>query len=309
MVLFVVPIMSTIKDNATNSINQTNVMSIERRLELLEPRFTTPSNGLVGSPPGFPEPAPFEGRTVDRNTSRDGGAVRQDSPLSMTSKHSSNGSNTNHSHHSFTFATPMSKDTTVNNSDDGNLSTASNLPSSSVRSRRRPSLNSSFHAVSMAASKHIRRVAASSSVQQQHNSGSNSSGSVNANTLQGSLLLMNDANRSMSGLPSSSNSRASSRSASNQTLLTSHVQGSNRGTFQQRLHQQGNRSLQQQQRVVVESPPVSVTPQPHPPTAAAATTSASPAAAATKPSAARSLPIASSGGAPPANNAASVRGI
>ena len=282
------------RDNASTN-NQNSVMSIEQRLELLEPRFTTPSNPILGSPPGLPDPAPFAGRTVDRGAAIGVGADYHHQDSSPSSKHSSN-----HSHHSFTFATPMSRDTNTN-SEDGIMSSASNLPSSSVRSKRRPSLSSSFHAVSMAASKHIRKVAALSSVQQQ-SSGSNSSNSVN-NSMPASLLVMNDANRSMSGLPSSSNSRASSHSASNQTLLTSHVQASNRSTFQRQFHQQPNHP--QQHRVVVESPPVSVTPQADPQTTTVIT-SASPAPANAKPSAARNLQIASSGDAAPASNTTGV---
>ena len=210
-------------------------LSIEQRLELLEPRFTTPANGF-GSPPGRAEPAAFKGVEADPS-------AHQDSPSS--SKLSNNSNNATHSQHSFSFPTPMSRDRSTA---DCNLSTASNLPASSVRSRRRPSLNSSFHAVSMAASKHLRKVASSSTVQQQQSSPSN--GSVGGyNSMPSSLFVMNDANRSMSGLPSSSNSRASSRSASNQTLLTSHVN---------RHRQPQPQDLQQ--RVVAESPPVYVTP-------------------------------------------------
>eukprot|EP00934_Nitzschia_sp_Nitz4_P008178 Nitzschia sp. Nitz4//scaffold89_size161592//76585//79225//NITZ4_002380-RA/size161592-snap-gene-0.175-mRNA-1//-1//CDS//3329559622//8168//frame0 len=80
----------------------------------------------------------------------------------------------------------------------------SNLPSSSVRSKRRPSLNTSFHAVDRAAAKHLRKVRANSPT-----FGIISSATTNSNSGLNHSRLTNQ-------------STASNSSA--QTLLTSHLQ-------------------------------------------------------------------------------------
>ena len=125
------------------------VMSIERRLELLETRFTQPSNGsaLEAQPGSFRARSPPPGTGNDKSNSE----------------------------HSFSFPSIEHK-------------SSSNLPPSAVRSRRRPSMATTFHAVEMATARHMRRLAATSPI-----------------------------------LGLSSNTSSPSNSASQQTLLTSHV--------------------------------------------------------------------------------------
>lgn len=147
--------------DARRSQTRTQPLSLERKLELLEPRFTSsmaPSNqGIEGS-------------------------------LSLAASPSA-------SHHSFSFDPPAgSRSSTPSSSH----STASNLPASSVRSKRRsPKLNTSLHAVTMAAERQMRKVQAASLT-----------------------FILHDQERSMSALASPPLSNAS---GSNSTLLTSHV--------------------------------------------------------------------------------------
>ena len=146
-------------------------MSLERKLELLEPRFTSPSAGATG----------FE------------------TSLSLTARSPSA------SHHSFSFehtaaAAAANSRSSIHSS---NASNASNLPATAVRSKRRsPSiLNTSLHAVSMAAERQMRKVLASPT-----------------------FILQQEHERSMSALASPPISNAS---GSNSTLITSHVNTSN----------------------------------------------------------------------------------
>jgi hypothetical protein len=292
-------------DNNINNNNSKNIgtpinnsfaaVSLERKLELLESRFTTPAMAPLNTfaSPSGEQPPPA-------TTSRGGGDLNLDhsSSPSTLGGGGGGGSSSSHSEHSFSFSTPMSR--TASNGALSNLSSASNLPFSSVRSKRRASLNTSFHAVSMATTRHLRKLASQQQQQQQqqhqlqqpfHNHNSNSNASLHSSSrtntsLPSSLLVLEDANRSFSGLPSSSNSRASSRSASNQTLLTSHVRthkhhhNNNNNTSSSNSHNRGaisqppqrsqpstaapgppqEQHQQQQQVVVAESPPVFVTP-------------------------------------------------
>jgi hypothetical protein len=121
-------------------------MTLERKLELLESRFTRPAGGTLDA-------------AEQLLITTDAGASSQ---------------------HSFSFG-----------ASNPSSSQQSSLPSSFVRSRRRPELNTSFHAVERATARHLRKLAASSPIQ-----GTSSS------------------------ILSSSRHSASSQ----QTLLTSHVQ-------------------------------------------------------------------------------------
>jgi hypothetical protein len=138
---------------------------VERKLELLESRFTQPS--LTGKNPtptptnnnhtssavsswinnAFDAPMTSSPSTTAATTP----TTTATTPTGRMSPHLSN------SDHSFQFPGM--------NSDSQQGSDRSNpLPQSSVRSRRRPSLQSSFHSVSMAAARHMRKVAATSPV-------------------------------------------------------------------------------------------------------------------------------------------------
>lgn len=141
--------MASHKDN--NNGNNTVPLTLERKLELLESRFTKPAAGTVD---------PLQQLVITTN----------DCSASYSS-----------SQHSLSF--------TASNSP----SSQSNLPSSAVRSKRRPSITTSLHAVERATARHLRKLAANSPVHGNSN---------NNNT----------------------NSRMSSpSSASQQTLVTSHV--------------------------------------------------------------------------------------
>lgn len=145
-------------------------MSLERKLELLEPRFTSPSAGAIG----------FE------------------TSLSLTAKSPSA------SHHSFSFEhTAAAANNSRSSIHSSSASNASNLPATAVRSKRQsPSLlNTSLHAVSMAAEKQMRKVLGSPT-----------------------FILQQEHERSMSALASPPISNAS---GSNSTLITSHVNTSN----------------------------------------------------------------------------------
>jgi hypothetical protein len=191
--------------------DMTGAMSLERKLELLEKRFITPASasGAISTPPGRAEAATF----------------MADSTSNLSS-------------HSFSFTTPQALSRPASDS-----SNPSNLPPHAVRSRRRPSLSSSLHAVQRATERHLRKVAANSPV------GGVSANNNNDSNAMPSMLFLQDANRSLSALPpsaSSSNSFAASTSQSNQTLLIN--------------NKQQQKQQQQQQRVVAESPPVIVSP-------------------------------------------------
>ena len=248
--------MSSSKDGNTSdhlSLDK-NVMSIpmtlERKLELLESRFTQPTMpgggkaaSSVGShsPSGSFVPAVF-GQTQVHSTTNN----------SHNSQNHHSDSSGNNSEHSFSFATPLSRPP----------SESSNLPPSAVRSKRRPSLQSSFHAVDIATTRHLRKLQANSPIQGMSsnnlkgvlNTSSATSATISTTTattthpsttmMSSMLVLQQDGTRSLSGLPSSS----SASTTSNQTLLTSHVRG------QKNLpsHPRGG--------MVADSPPVLVSP-------------------------------------------------
>jgi hypothetical protein len=206
----------------TTSTSNDPAMSLERKLELLEKRFITPAySGDISTPPGRAEAAAF----------------MADSTSNLSS-------------HSFSFQTPQSLSRLAANANGANNNSAdsSNLPPHAVRSRRRPSLNSSLHAVQRATERHLRKVAANSpvggiSVNHNHN---NSNNSNNSNAMP-SMLFLQHANRSLSALPPSTSNSCAGSSQSNQTLLINNKQ-------------QQQQQQQQQQRVVAESPPVLVSP-------------------------------------------------
>jgi hypothetical protein len=275
-------------ENNNNNNSNSAPMSLERKLELLESRFTMPSS--TTSPAGRAEPAAFTSSSHPNNNNNNNNNNNSGNNSSSTPSASNNNNNNSnlalseehsHSHsHSFSFTSPLSKSGLSRS--DHSVSASNNIPSSAVRSRRRPSLTTNLHAVSMAAAKHMRRVAASSPV-----------GGAASTSLPSNMLVIqradnnparennnssNNHSRSMSLLPSTPSSFASGGgggSNSNQTLLTSHVQqriGAGIGISQVR---------------VAETPPVPVTP--HFPGATAA--------APLKPAAARNILLSSTSNA------------
>jgi hypothetical protein len=162
-------------------------LTLERRLELLETRFTKPAEASEAAQPLLITTTKNEGSAFSRSSN---------------------------SQHSFSFSASNSMGA------DNSPSSHSNLPSSAVRSKRRPSLNTSFHAVERATARHLRKVAANSPVQGMTSNNNNNNGN-NGNASNLSRLSV-----------------ASNSNASQQTLVTSHVQ----------------------RRIVAESPPVPVTP-------------------------------------------------
>jgi hypothetical protein len=193
------------KDGTTTNDPDTNgAMSLERKLELLEKRFITPASGgtATSTPPGRAEAAAFMADCTS-----------------------------NLSSHSFSFTTPQSLSRPASDS--------SNLPPHAVRSKRRPSLSSSLHAVQRATERHLRKVAANSPV---GGLSANNSSNTNDSNAMPSMLFLQDANRSLSPLPPSTSNSCAASSQSNQTLLIN------------------NKHQQQHTRVVAESPPVIVSP-------------------------------------------------
>lgn len=167
-------------------------ISLERKLELLEPRFTSPSGAATTT-----TTTGFEMTT----------AATAQSPSA--------------SHHSFSFEAPSGSRLSMLSS--GSNNTASNLPSTAVRSKRKSSkLKTSLHAVSMAAEAQMKKVQ-----QQQQSSGNSPS----------PFILQHHLENSMSALASPPMSHASN---SNSTLVTSHV---------------NSQSQASQPQVVAESPP------------------------------------------------------
>lgn len=111
---------------AHNGSSNANVpMSLERKLELLESRFTQPSGGSLDA-----------AQHQLLITTSDAGVTTASS-----------------SQHSFSFGASSASQQ------------ESNLPSSFVRSRRRGSLNSGLHALERATARHLRKVAANSPIQ------------------------------------------------------------------------------------------------------------------------------------------------
>jgi len=158
---------SHVSTKAASGNTASQQLTLERKLELLEPRFTSPFEA-ANTTSGF------------------------ETSLALAQSPSA-------SHHSFSFEQPQGSRSSIFSS---SASIASNLPSSSVRSKRRSSskLSTSLHAVSMAAEKQMRKVQASPT-----------------------FILQQDQERSMSALASPPMSNAS---GSNSTLITSHVNSS-----------------------------------------------------------------------------------
>jgi hypothetical protein len=117
-------------------------MTLERKLELLESRFTRPAGGLLDTPEQL--------------------LITTDASGTFSSQHS----------FSFSASNPSSSE-------------QPNLPSSFVRSRRRPSLHSSFQAVERATARHLRKLAANSPIQ---GTTSNLSSSRHSTSSQQTLL-------------------------------------------------------------------------------------------------------------------------
>jgi len=186
-------------------------LTLERKLELLESRFTQPAGGSVDPP--------------------------QPLMISTATGGETSFSRSSNSQHSFSFAGSSASNSAVGGgggtggSPSSQQHQHSNLPSSAVRSKRRPSLSASFHAVERATTRHLRRVAANNSPVQGRSSTNNNNNNNNNNSTNNNTAA---AANNLSRMSSNSN-------ASQQTLLTSHVQ-------------------QQRPRIVAESPPVPVTP-------------------------------------------------
>lgn len=133
---FMSPDGSQVSLKAATETMASEQMSLERKLELLEPRFTSPSAGAA-TMTGF------------------------ETSLSLTAKSPST------SRHSFSFEPAAGSRSSIHSS---SASNASNLPATAVRSKRGSSskLHTSLHAVSMAAEKQMRKVQASPTFILQH---------------------------------------------------------------------------------------------------------------------------------------------
>lgn len=199
-------------------------LSLERKLELLESRFTSPSScgGVGGGGSGFIGHASTTEQHQEHRT-------HQTTP-SLSSPTASC--------HSFSFDPPsLSRSSSALASETMAATSSSNLPPSLVRPKRRNS-TSSLRAVELAAERQMQKIAASRS--------SSRASSPSFVPLQ---VHTDDGERSLSAMAATNFSSGASNNnsnTSNRTLLTSH------------------RSSEQQQQqhpvVVAESPPVLVTP-------------------------------------------------
>lgn len=207
-------------------------MSLEQKLDLLESRFTQPTvptnensdrNFLSLQTPSWgnqdnlitKQPLATTPQAYNMNTNS-APVTGRSSPHHHHSR--------NNSEHSFQFSRSLSNHSPQNSNP---------IPQSSVRSRRRLSLQStSFQTVAMAAARHMRKVAASSPVQ-----GSSTNPQQN---FQPNPQL--DGSRSCS-------------SSSNATMITSNKNHQTTSSNHQMSHQHPV-----EQRVVAESPPVIVSP-------------------------------------------------
>ena len=200
-------------NNANESSNSFVPMTLERKLELLESRFTRPAGATLEASEQQ-QLQPLLITTAATAAATDGSANNP-----FASQHSfSFDYASNHGNEAFQAKHHQQPQPHSNQQ--------SSLPTSHVRSRRRPSLHSSFHAVERATARHLRKVAAN-----------------NNSPVQGTT-----SNLSTASFHSNNSSSRLSTTSSQQTLLTSHVQN--------RYHQHA-----QPPRIVAESPPaVPVTP-------------------------------------------------
>jgi hypothetical protein len=186
--------------------------SLELKLELLEARFTMPAP--------FPSSATPAAAADPRSPSE---ATTTLGPFSSP----------NESAHSFGFGTPslsnlssnignMNMNMNLINMNNMNNSSSQPLPAASIRNkRRRLSWTNNLHVVSLAAEKHMRKVAASSSptpIQQQQQQ-----------QLQQQLQLQ-QANSSSTNTNSRSQLSTLASAESNQTLITGHLRPKNTST-------------------------------------------------------------------------------
>ena len=217
-------------DNGGAGISTGSQLSLEQKLELLEPRFTAPlqqpptSTGSVAAATTPPTGKSLPGGGISGTSVASNGGIgySNDSNLGGLLNASTTTSN---SHHSFSFGTPQGS----------NSRSSSNLPTSAVRSKRRASLLStatSTKTVNMGVEWHLRKMAATSPMQ-------NSSFSNHSHS---------NFNRSRS--PTHTTTASNSSSTSNHTLVTSHVNH----------HQHRNNNNHPPSRQVEETPPKIVSP-------------------------------------------------
>jgi hypothetical protein len=220
---------------------------LERKLELLEARFTMPAP--------FPSASAPAANTADTKSPSEATLGPFSSPNASASA----------SAHSFGFGTPSLSNLSSNPTNLGmqNMNNNDNsqpLPTGSIRNkRRRQSWTNNLHVVNLAAEKHMRRIAASSSsptpLQQQEQQ----------EQQEREQQLSAAANRLGAGSPSqlsnrlgaSSPSQLSVASESNQTLITGHLRPKNTNAEKQTATATatgGNPS--KAVKVVQESPPL-----------------------------------------------------
>jgi hypothetical protein len=156
-------------------------LSVERKIELLEPRFTAPST------PQHHAASCSIGFGNDSSNSNNNNIINSNNNNNINNNAITTSASNSELSFSFGVSTPT---------------TSSSLPPSAVRSRRRPSVTTSTHAVSMAAARHIRKVAASSPIQ-----------GFSSNNPPATATNNNNNTASNASCSSSSH-----------TLLTSHVQ-------------------------------------------------------------------------------------
>jgi hypothetical protein len=200
---------------------------LERKLELLEARFTMP--------------APFPSASAPAATTAD---TKSPSEATLGPFSSPNASA---SAHSFGFGTPSLSNLSSNPTNLGMHNDNSQpLPTGSIRNkRRRQSWTNNLHVVSLAAEKHMRRVAASSSsptpLQQQEQ--------LQQFQQEQQQQQQQLSNRLAAGSPS----QLSIASESNQTLITGHLRPKNTNS---NAEKQSNTFKAAKALVVQESPPI-----------------------------------------------------
>jgi hypothetical protein len=215
--------------------------SLERKLELLEARFTMPAPFPSASAPAA---------TTDTKSPSEATLGPYSSP------------NASASAHSFGFGTPSLSNLSSNptnlgmhNMHNNNNDNSQPLPTGSIRNkRRRQSWTNNLHVVTLAAEKHMRRVAASSSsptpLQQQEQQEREQQLSAATSRL-GAGSPSQLSNRMGAGSPS----QLSVASESNQTLITGHLRPKNTNPEKQTATAKPTKAAKGAL-VVQESPPI-----------------------------------------------------
>lgn len=220
-------------DGATTPISARKPVttSLERKLELLEARFTMPAP--------FPSASAPAAATYDTKSPSEATLGPFSSP------------NASASAHSFGFGTPSLSNLSSNPTNLGiHNDNSQPLPAGSIRhKRRRQSWTNNLHVVTLAAEKHMRRVAASSSsptpLQQQEQQ-------YLQQQEQHSQHVSAAANRLGAGSPS----QLSVASESNQTLITGHLRPKNTNAEKQAATSSKSSKATKAALVVQESPPL-----------------------------------------------------